>query len=147
MAKMLQCGKNKIAEAVPVHGFGIGRTKAKAMSVAKDLAHGFANAVAAERAVGLKCPTEECPKMIGPQVANEKTTELLTVKLQNNLYLSVVRRGFDIVIFASKASTSTRRSTALALHLAEILLTDLQRHHGVNFPCRVPTGSSPPRSG
>jgi hypothetical protein len=48
---------------------------------------------------GLQCPTEKCPKMIGPQVANEKTTELLTVKLQNNLYLSVVRRSFDIVIF------------------------------------------------
>ena len=52
MAKMLQCGKNRIAGAVPVHGFGIGGTKAKAMSVAKDLAYGFANAVAAERAVG-----------------------------------------------------------------------------------------------
>jgi len=37
--------------------------------------------------------------MIGPQVANEKTTELVTVKLQNNLYLSVVRRSFDIVVF------------------------------------------------
>jgi len=34
-----------------------------------------------------------------PQVANEKTTELLTVKLQSNLYLSVVRGSFDIVIF------------------------------------------------
>ncbi len=37
--------------------------------------------------------------MIGPQIANEKTTGLVTVKLQNNLYLSVVRRSFDIVIF------------------------------------------------
>ena len=36
--------------------------------------------------------------MIRPLVANEKTTELLTVKLQNHLYLSVVRRSFDIVI-------------------------------------------------
>ena len=100
MAKVLQCGKNKIAEAEPVHGFGMGRTKAKAKSVAMDMAHGFANLVAARRAAELKCPTDEgCPKMIGLQVANEKTTELLTVKLQNNLYLSVVRRSFDIVIF------------------------------------------------
>ena len=99
MAKMLHCGKNKIGGAVPVHGFGMGPTKAKAKSMAMDMAHGFANAVAAARAAGLQCPTEECPKMIGPQVANEKTTELLTVKLQNNLYLSVVRRTFDIVIF------------------------------------------------
>jgi hypothetical protein len=101
MAKVLQCGKNKIAEAEPVHGFGMGRTKAKAKakSVAMDMAHGFANAVTAARAVGLQCPAEECPKMIGPQIANEKTTELVTVKLQNNLYLSVVRRSFDIVIF------------------------------------------------
>jgi hypothetical protein len=99
MSKMLQCGKNKIAEPVPVHGFGMGPTKAKAKSVAMDMAHGFANAVATADALGLQCPTEECPKMIGPQVANEKTTELLTVKLQDNLYLSVVRRSFNIVIF------------------------------------------------
>ena len=100
MAKVLQCGKNKIPEPLPVHGFGVGPTKAKAKSAAMDMAHGFANLVAATRAVKLKCPTDEgCPKMIGPQVANEKTTELLTVKLQNNLYLSVVRRSFDIVIF------------------------------------------------
>jgi hypothetical protein len=98
MAKVLQCGKNKIPEPVPVHGFGVGPTKAK--SAAMDMAHGFANLVAATRAAELKCPTDEgCPKMIGLQVANEKTTELLTVKLQNNLYLSVVRRSFDIVIF------------------------------------------------
>jgi hypothetical protein len=32
-------------------------------------------------------------------VVNEKTTELLTVILQANLYLSVVRSTFDIVIF------------------------------------------------
>ena len=97
---MVQCGKNKIPEPVPVHGFGVGPTKAKAKSAAMDMAHGFANLVAATRAVKLKCPTDEgCPKMIGLQVANEKTTELLTVKLQNNLYLSVVRRSFDIVIF------------------------------------------------
>ena len=100
MAKVLQCGKNKIPEPVPVHGFGVGPTKAKAKSAAMDMAHGFANLVAATRAAELKCPTDEgFPKMIGLQVANEKTTELLTVKLQNNLYLSVVRRSFDIVIF------------------------------------------------
>jgi hypothetical protein len=99
MAKLLHCKRNMIAGVEPVHGFGMGPTKAKAKSVAMDMAHGFANAVATTRALGLQCPTEECPKMIGPQVANEKTTELLTVKLQNNLYLSVVRRTFDIVIF------------------------------------------------
>ena len=77
----------------------MGPTKAKAKSVAMDMAHGFANAVAAARATKLQCPTKECPKMIGPQVANEKTTELVTVKLQANLYLSVVKRSFDIVIF------------------------------------------------
>ena len=98
MAKILHCGRNEIAEPEPVHGFGMGRTKAKAKSVAMDMAHGFANAVAAARAIELQCPTEECPKMIGPQVANEKTTELVTVKLQDYLYLSVVRRSFDIVI-------------------------------------------------
>ena len=99
MAKMLQCGKNKIREPAPVHGFGVGPTKAKAKSAGMDMAHGFANLVAATRAAELKCPTDErCPKMTGLQVANEKTTELLTVKLQNNLYLSVVRRSFDIVI-------------------------------------------------
>jgi hypothetical protein len=99
MAKILHCGKNKIAEPLPVHGFGMGPSKAKAKSVAMDMAHGFANAVAVARAAKLQCPTKECPTMIGPQVANEKTTELLNVKLQNNLYLSVVKRSFDIVIF------------------------------------------------
>jgi hypothetical protein len=97
---VLQCGKNKIPEPVPVHGFGMGPNKAKAKSAAMDMSHGFANLVAATRAAELKCPTDEgCPKMLCPQVANEKTTELLTVELQNNLYLSVVRRSFDIVIF------------------------------------------------
>ena len=100
MAKVLQCGKNKIAEPVPVHGFGTGPTKAEAKRAAMDIAHGFANLVAATRAAEFKCPTDQgCPKMIGPQVANEKTTELLTVRLQSSLYLSVVRRSFDIVIF------------------------------------------------
>ena len=67
--------------------------------MAIDIAHGFANAVAAARAAELRCPIEECPKMIRPQVVNEKTAELLTVILQANLYLSVVRTSFDIVIF------------------------------------------------
>jgi hypothetical protein len=98
MAK-LHCGKNTITEPVPVHGFGMGPTKADAKHAAMGMAHGFANAVAAARTAGLKCPTPECPKLIGPVVANEKTTELLNVKLQSNQYLSVVKRGFDIVIF------------------------------------------------
>jgi hypothetical protein len=98
MAKILHCGKNKIAEPQPVYVFGLGPNKAKAKSAAMNMAHGFAIAVAAARAAELKCPPEECSKMIGPLVANEETTELVTVKLQNNLYLSVVQRGFDIVI-------------------------------------------------
>jgi hypothetical protein len=96
---MLHCGKNKIGVGVSVHGFGLGANKAKAKSVAMDMAQVFANAVAATRASGLQCPTEECPKMRGPHVANEKTTELLTVNLQDSLYLSVVKCTFDIVIF------------------------------------------------
>jgi hypothetical protein len=100
MAKVLHCGKNKIAEPAPVHGFGMGPTKAKAKIAAMDMAHGFANLVAATRAAELKCPKDEgCLKMMGLQVADEKTTELLTVKLRNNLYLTVVRRSFYIVIF------------------------------------------------
>ena len=59
MTKVLQCGKNKIPEPVPVHGFGVGPTKAKAKSAAMDMAHGFANLVAATRAAELKCPTDE----------------------------------------------------------------------------------------
>jgi hypothetical protein len=98
MTKILHCGKNKIAESMPVYGFGLGSNKTKAKSAAMNMAHGFAIAVAAARAAEVKCPTEECSKMIGPLVANERTTELVTVKLQNNLYLSVVQRGFDIVI-------------------------------------------------
>jgi hypothetical protein len=34
VAKILHCGKNKITESVPVHGFGLGSNKAKAKSVA-----------------------------------------------------------------------------------------------------------------
>ena len=34
--------------------------------------------------------------MIPPLVDNEKTTELVTVKLQDNLYLSVVQRTFEL---------------------------------------------------
>ena len=99
VAKILHCGKNKIAEPEPVHGFGMGATKTEAKHAAMDMAHGFAKLIAIAHAAEFKCPKEECPKMIGPQVANEKTTELLTVKLHNNLYLSVVRRSFEIVIF------------------------------------------------
>jgi hypothetical protein len=98
MIKILRCGKNVIPESVPVHGFGLGPNKAQAKRVAIQMAHGFANAVAAARALEFQCPNEKCPKMTHPQIANEKTTELLTVKLQDNLYLSVVRGSFDIVI-------------------------------------------------
>ena len=48
---------------------------------------------------GIRCGREKCPKMIRPHVVNEKTIELLTVILQANLYLSVVRISFDILIF------------------------------------------------
>jgi hypothetical protein len=98
MAKILHRGKNKIALPETVYGFGLGSTKAKAKSPAMEMAHGFALAVAAARATEFKYPTEECSKITGPLVANDKTTELVTVKLQNNLYLSVVRNRFDIVI-------------------------------------------------
>jgi hypothetical protein len=100
MAKVLQCGKNRITEPVPVHGFGTEPTKAKAKRAAIDMAHGFAKSSRRHACGRVKIPrSERYPKMIGAQVGNEKTTELLTVKLQNNIYLSVVRRSFDIVIF------------------------------------------------
>jgi hypothetical protein len=99
MAKILHRGKNKVAEPVAVYGFGLGPTKTKAKSPAMKMAHGFAIAAAAARVAELKCPTEEYSKIIGPLVANDKTTELVTVKLQNSLYLSVVRTSFDILIF------------------------------------------------
>jgi hypothetical protein len=83
---------------VPVYGFGLGPTKTKAKNPAMKMAHGFAIAAAAARAAKVKCPTKEFSKVMGPLVANDKTTELVTVKLHNNLYLSVVRRRFDIVI-------------------------------------------------
>ena len=95
----LHCGKNTINAAGPVHGFGVGPTAANAKQAAMGMAHGFANAVAAARAAGMKCPALECPKLAGPIVANEKTTELVSVKLKPQLYLSVVRRQFDVVIF------------------------------------------------
>jgi hypothetical protein len=98
MAKILHRGKNKIAEPVPVYGFGLGPTKTKAKNPAMKMAHGFAIAAAAARAAKVKCPTKEFSKVMAPLVANDKTTELVTVKLHNNLYLSVVRRRFDIVI-------------------------------------------------
>ena len=72
MAKLLQCGKNNIVEPELVHGFGMGPNKAKAKSAAMDMAHGFANLVAATRAVGLQCPTQKCPKMIGPQLLTKR---------------------------------------------------------------------------
>jgi hypothetical protein len=59
MARILDCGKNTIAEPVPVHGFGMGPTKAKAKSAAMDMAHGFAALAAAARAAELKCPIKE----------------------------------------------------------------------------------------
>src|SRR5439155_24531348 len=98
MAILLVCGENKIPAPVPVHGFGIGPTKANAKSVAMDLAHAFANAVLADRTKKWECP-KDCPKKIGPQVDNEKTTELLTVKPDKNLYPSVVRGTFNIMVF------------------------------------------------
>jgi hypothetical protein len=98
MAKMLHRGKNKIAEPVPVYGFGLGPTKTKAKNPAMKMAHGFAIAAAADRAAKFKCPTREFSKIMGPRLVNDKTRELVTVKLQNNLYLSVVRRRFDIVV-------------------------------------------------
>jgi len=97
MAILLACGKNKIPAPVPVYGYGIGLNKTKAKSVAMGLAHTFANGVAAARTKKWECP-KDCPKKIGPQIANEKTTELLTVKLDKGLYLSVVRSTFDITV-------------------------------------------------
>src|SRR4030095_362763 len=98
MAKILHRGKNTIAEPVPVYGFGLGATKTKAKDPAMKMAHGFAMAVAGARAAEVKCPAKEISKMMWPRVANDKATELVTVKLQNNLYLSVVQHRFDIVI-------------------------------------------------
>jgi hypothetical protein len=98
MAKVLHRGKNTFAEPVPVYGFGLGATKTKAKGPAMKMAHGFAMAVAGARAAEFKCPTKEFSKMMWPRVANDKATELVTVKLQNNLYLSVVQHRFDIVI-------------------------------------------------
>jgi len=98
VAKILQRGKNRIAEPVPVYGFGLGVTKTKAKGPATKMAHGFAIAVAGARAAKLNARQRKFSKMMAPQVANDKTKELLTVKLQNNLYLSVVQHRFDIVI-------------------------------------------------
>jgi hypothetical protein len=98
MAKILHRGKNTFAEAVPVYGFGLGSTKTKAKNPAMKMAHGFAIAAAAARTARLKSRTKEFSKIMGPVVANDKTKELVTVKLQNNLYLSVVQSRFDIVI-------------------------------------------------
>jgi hypothetical protein len=95
---MLQRGKNRIAEPVPVYGFGLGATKTKAKGPATKMAHGFAIAVAGARAAELNARHRKFSKMMAPRIANDKTKELLTVKLQNNLYLSVVQHRFDIVI-------------------------------------------------
>ena len=84
MAKMLQCGKNQIAGPVPVHGFGMGLNKTKAMQAAMDMAHGFANLVAATRAAEFKCSTDKgCPKMIGPQTYSQLYTRPLRGLLRN----------------------------------------------------------------
>jgi hypothetical protein len=98
VAKILQRGKNKITETVPVYGFGLGATKTKAKGPATKMAHGFAIAVAGARAAKLKARQRNFSKLMAPRVANDKTKQLLTVKLQNNLYLSVVQHRFDIVI-------------------------------------------------
>jgi hypothetical protein len=98
VAKILQHGKNRITEPVPVYGFGLGATKTKAKGPATKMAHGFAIAVAGARAAELNARQRNFSKMMAPRVANDKTKELLTVKLQNDLYLSVVQHRFDIVI-------------------------------------------------
>jgi hypothetical protein len=98
VAKILQRGKNKITEPVPAYGFGLGATKTKAKDPATKMAHGFAIAIAGARAAKLNARQRNFSKVMAPRVANDKTKELLTVKLQDNLYLSVVQHRFDIVI-------------------------------------------------
>ena len=99
MAKVLDCGQNTFSARTPVYGFGVGRNKVKAKSVAMDMAYAFADTLANAEGAKWKCPEDKgCPNKQGPVIANLKTTELLTVKLQKLLYLSVVRRTFDIVI-------------------------------------------------
>jgi hypothetical protein len=99
MAKVLDCGQNKFSAPTPVYGFGLGPNKTKAKSVAMDTAYAFADTLANTESAKWKCPEDKgCPNKRGPVVANLKTTELLTVKLQKLLYLSVVQRTFDIVI-------------------------------------------------
>ena len=56
MVKILHCGKNTIAESVPVYGFGLGPNKAKAKSVAMNMAHGFAIAVGTQACSRGKMP-------------------------------------------------------------------------------------------
>ena len=78
----------------------MGPTKAKAKNAAMDMALAFANVVAAAEAPKWKCPEGKgCPNLRGPIVANLKTTELTNLKLQQSLYLSVVQRTFDVLIF------------------------------------------------
>ena len=98
MAKILQHGKNRITEPAPVYGFGLGATKTKAKGPATKMAHGFAIAAAGAHAAELNARQRNFSKVMAPRVVNDKTKELLTVKLQNNLYLSVVQCRFDVVI-------------------------------------------------
>ena len=81
-----------------MYGFGLGATKTKAKVPATKMAHGFAIAVAGAHAAELNARQRNFSKLMAPRVVNDKTKELLTVKLQNNLYLSVVQHRFDVVI-------------------------------------------------
>ena len=87
MAKILQRGKNRITEPVPVYGFGLGATKSRAKGPATKMAHGFAIAIAGARAAKLRARQRNFSSVMAPRLANDKTKEVLTVKLQNNLYL------------------------------------------------------------
>jgi len=105
VAKVLQHGKNRITEPRPVYGFGLGATKIKAKVSAIKMARGFAIAVAGARAAqlnarqrNLNARRRNFSEIMAPRIANDKTKELMTVKLQNNFYLSVVQHRFDMVI-------------------------------------------------
>ena len=97
MTKILNCGKKADSRARASSWIRVGPFKANAKRAAMAMAHGFANLVAASRAAEFKCPTKECGKMVLKLLTRKR--ELLTVKTQDKLYLSVVRRSFDIVIF------------------------------------------------
>lgn len=96
--KILHRGKNKIAASVPVYGFGLGPTKTKAKNPGDENGSRICNCSRRRVRGEVEMPDKGISKMKVPVVANDKTTELVTVKLQNNLYLSVVRRRFEIVI-------------------------------------------------